>query len=806
MLKRALSAAFILIVTGTIVQAQPAPAPLMPDHSLTPGAADPAVRQGNLDATICVPGYTRGVRHVDASTKQAVMAEYNTSREAGAIEIDHLIPLELGGSNNIHNLWPETRERVKYSAWNKDTLERRINIEVCAGHLSLSQGQAIFLGDWRPAYDRYYPGDGGTSVPGGSIPPPDTHAARVAVDGSPLDRSNELGRGPTARGRGNAMGGTVNWLLGAVKALLALMAVLLLVLVLWCIVSPFAYGLRWVLQQLGLDRFLASSRIARLTRRAFKWPGRTFRAVRGWFDGPLGHGSVRVVIDERLRLLKDRMISTRMSVQAACQTIDGLGGTNGPAVVTNEIRALQAKTEEIAKMGGPIDEDIAKDYQRKSQSVINLLFGIFFGTAFAVGNGGLLSQFLRSFITVYLLPGFPLAYLIAIGVVVVEMGLGWLVATSSFGEDAKRHLPLRWAILVAIVMIGLVESVIFGLLSYNFELDMPLFADHPWTRYWMAPFGMIFVTATTATGYMLHRSLDQLAERTGSGRLRRELLATNRFVSELPARWDRIAAKAHSAEAAIDSYAGALGGKDDALRGAIDKIRAERDALNSALAESHIDDWRQVAEAAEGDHRRDGALNVGLFILTSVVLAGFCVALELLLARAWPNGLLPGLAWWALATIVTFSLYGIGHLPFERLHYGTDSGRVSPLRTRPAEFALAVGVGVFCAIGFLWASVAAAGWTGLFIGVLFIAGAGIVALMGYFIERAVRGGMLAASVLGAMLATLFIGVIAIVTTLAAWLGFLLFWPIMIVLWFLGLPMHIALGWWQRRATQPVAAT
>ena len=50
----------------------------------------------------------------------------------GAYELDHLIPLELGGGNAATNLWPEAHHGVG-SASVKDQLENHLHVLVCSG-------------------------------------------------------------------------------------------------------------------------------------------------------------------------------------------------------------------------------------------------------------------------------------------------------------------------------------------------------------------------------------------------------------------------------------------------------------------------------------------------------------------------------------------------------------------------------------------------------------------------------------------------------------------------------------------------
>lgn len=84
---------------------------ILPDPKLTPGDSFAITSQD-----LCVPGYTKKVRNVPAVMKREVYEEYGVILHgSGDYGVDHLIPLELGGSNSIKNLWPES---YRTSPWN----------------------------------------------------------------------------------------------------------------------------------------------------------------------------------------------------------------------------------------------------------------------------------------------------------------------------------------------------------------------------------------------------------------------------------------------------------------------------------------------------------------------------------------------------------------------------------------------------------------------------------------------------------------------------------------------------------------
>ncbi len=125
----------------------------LPDRSCTPGSIDPAVTQRNIHSTICRDGWTTKVRPPESQTE---WAKYHVAYPAYHIpgsarsELDHLVPLELGGSNDITNLWPEVGKIPNP----KDSVENALNHAVCDGRVSLAAAQKAIAADWLTAEAR----------------------------------------------------------------------------------------------------------------------------------------------------------------------------------------------------------------------------------------------------------------------------------------------------------------------------------------------------------------------------------------------------------------------------------------------------------------------------------------------------------------------------------------------------------------------------------------------------------------------------------------------------------------------------
>jgi hypothetical protein len=86
--------------------------------------------------------------------KDKVYAEYGiTSHSSGQYQIDHFIPLELGGSNDISNLWPEPAN-PKPGFHEKDKVENYLHDQVCSGTRNLSGAQDAIVSDWVAIYNQ----------------------------------------------------------------------------------------------------------------------------------------------------------------------------------------------------------------------------------------------------------------------------------------------------------------------------------------------------------------------------------------------------------------------------------------------------------------------------------------------------------------------------------------------------------------------------------------------------------------------------------------------------------------------------
>ena len=116
-----------------------------PRTRCSPGATDSRLTNDNVAQTICMRGDTRTLRNISSVVKQAVYSEYGIPRgERHRYVIDHLIPLEVGGSNDIKNLWLQPKSGAQ-STDAQDRVENDPHHRVCAGLTSLESAQQAFV-------------------------------------------------------------------------------------------------------------------------------------------------------------------------------------------------------------------------------------------------------------------------------------------------------------------------------------------------------------------------------------------------------------------------------------------------------------------------------------------------------------------------------------------------------------------------------------------------------------------------------------------------------------------------------------
>jgi hypothetical protein len=158
----------ISLAAALLVTALSAHAVDSPNPKLTPGA----VRTTNPYDVCSTADHrvsTKDVRNVSKSTSTAVYQSYGmsgphqgycvkpgagTGDHDNGCEVDHLISLELGGSNDQTNLWPQPY----FGEWNarkKDRVENRLHAMVCSGLISLPEAQQMISKDWKGTYNRY---------------------------------------------------------------------------------------------------------------------------------------------------------------------------------------------------------------------------------------------------------------------------------------------------------------------------------------------------------------------------------------------------------------------------------------------------------------------------------------------------------------------------------------------------------------------------------------------------------------------------------------------------------------------------
>ena len=144
--------------------------------------------QADIGTTICASGYTSTVRPPESQTQAFKFDDAYPAYGVASgtqTELDHLVPLELGGDNDAANLWPE----VPPTPNPKDSVENALNAAVCDGRVSLASAQRAIAQDWLTAEapPPQSPVPGTTQAPGPGLSCSASVSNRSPADYSTVD-------------------------------------------------------------------------------------------------------------------------------------------------------------------------------------------------------------------------------------------------------------------------------------------------------------------------------------------------------------------------------------------------------------------------------------------------------------------------------------------------------------------------------------------------------------------------------------------------------------------------------------------
>ncbi len=112
---------------------------VLPDTLVTPGDVLTS------DTAIICHRKTSNIRSVTLAMHKFIFTEYGIPyRQHSKYEDDHLISLELGGSNSNKNRWPQPYPQ----AYEKDKVENWSHKMICAGKLNVLFVQHQIARDW----------------------------------------------------------------------------------------------------------------------------------------------------------------------------------------------------------------------------------------------------------------------------------------------------------------------------------------------------------------------------------------------------------------------------------------------------------------------------------------------------------------------------------------------------------------------------------------------------------------------------------------------------------------------------------
>ena len=125
---------------------------IYPDTSLecTPTSVYPVTKE-----EICVKGYSLTVRKTTQAMKNKVFELYGIPEEERKnFVLDHVISLQLGGRDDIDNLFPQNKNG-EINSRTKDKIENFLKRSVCKDEITLKEAQEQIKEDWVAVLEDY---------------------------------------------------------------------------------------------------------------------------------------------------------------------------------------------------------------------------------------------------------------------------------------------------------------------------------------------------------------------------------------------------------------------------------------------------------------------------------------------------------------------------------------------------------------------------------------------------------------------------------------------------------------------------
>jgi hypothetical protein len=140
------------VTTAAVIGVPAMAAAQLPSSFQTPGNKSKAT-----ETQVCAADVEASAKPVAKWQRDQALERYGKRPEDFTGELDHLIPLSLGGTNDPDNIWPLPNNKDMGPA-EKKALDLKLHELVCAKTIKLKDAQDAVKKDWVKAYNQYVKG------------------------------------------------------------------------------------------------------------------------------------------------------------------------------------------------------------------------------------------------------------------------------------------------------------------------------------------------------------------------------------------------------------------------------------------------------------------------------------------------------------------------------------------------------------------------------------------------------------------------------------------------------------------------